>query len=200
MAFNPMEVDGLQILKTLRETSIEQPKRYILIRHFHVSVCCLLLFFFVQRQFKPSAAPSAPSGLVVPPLAPPAPPNPPAPPAVPPLAPPAPPNHPAPPAPKGLPNLGSTCYLNSSVQCLLSFPQFQNYFLPDCYRQGLNAANLNGNSTCFEFLIESEAVYVNRIIPTRSGLKGHAIFWSTCGVLMATKIVGNKHWSSCDRV
>ena len=141
--------------------------------HPHSSLSCLsvlliVIFYFLQRPLKPSAAPSAPSGLVVPPLAPSAPPNPPAPPN--PLAPPAPPN---PPALKGLPNLGNTCYLNTSVQCLLSFPQFQNIFLPDCYRQGLNAANLNGNSTCFEFLIESEAVYVNRIIPTRSGLKGH---------------------------
>lgn len=30
----------------------------------------------------------------------------------------------------GMENLGNTCYMNAIVQCLFSFPEFQNYFYP----------------------------------------------------------------------
>jgi ubiquitin carboxyl-terminal hydrolase 5/13 len=31
----------------------------------------------------------------------------------------------------GMENLGNTCYMNAVVQCLFSFPNFQNYFFPN---------------------------------------------------------------------
>lgn len=38
----------------------------------------------------------------------------------------------------GLQNLGNTCFMNSSIQCLSNIPQLREYFLKDEYKQSLN--------------------------------------------------------------
>jgi len=40
----------------------------------------------------------------------------------------------------GMENLGNTCYMNSVVQCLFSFPEFQNYFYPAALKHLKNCA------------------------------------------------------------
>ena len=52
---------------------------------------------------------------------------------------------------KGLRNLGTTCYLNVAMQCLLYTPQLVNYFLSGLYNQDLLKKRQNASALCEEF-------------------------------------------------
>jgi ubiquitin C-terminal hydrolase len=44
----------------------------------------------------------------------------------------------------GLYNMGNTCYLNSSIQCLSHTPIFRDYFTSKCYLNDINTTNKDG--------------------------------------------------------
>eukprot|EP00931_Biecheleriopsis_adriatica_P055995 TRINITY_DN33195_c0_g1_i1.p1 TRINITY_DN33195_c0_g1~~TRINITY_DN33195_c0_g1_i1.p1 ORF type:complete len:528 (+),score=123.43 TRINITY_DN33195_c0_g1_i1:44-1585(+) len=57
----------------------------------------------------------------------------------------------------GLDNLGSTCYMNSSLQCLSSIPKLRNYFLSERYMEAVNirAKQTKGKlAKCFANLLK----------------------------------------------
>lgn len=52
---------------------------------------------------------------------------------------------------KGLRNLGSSCYLNAALQCLLHAPQLTNYFLSECVQDDLQRKRLNACQVAAEY-------------------------------------------------
>ena len=46
----------------------------------------------------------------------------------------------------GLNNLGNSCYLNTSIQCLSSCWEITNYFLRDIYKNDINENNPLGRN------------------------------------------------------
>eukprot|EP00210_Caulerpa_lentillifera_P000263 g256.t1 len=49
----------------------------------------------------------------------------------------------------GLSNIGNTCYMNSSLQCLLHIPELMHYFLSGTYKDDVNLRNPDGCSGQF---------------------------------------------------
>ena len=60
----------------------------------------------------------------------------------------------------GLFNMGNTCYLNSSIQCLSHTPIFRDYFISKCYLNDINTSNPLGHEG---HLAQVSAVLINSI-------------------------------------
>ncbi|KAL3924603.1 MAG: hypothetical protein SGILL_000945, partial [Bacillariaceae sp.] len=60
----------------------------------------------------------------------------------------------------GLYNMGNTCYLNSSIQCLSHTPIFREYFSSKCYLNDVNTTNLDGYGG---HLAQVTAVLINNL-------------------------------------
>ncbi|KAG7347052.1 ubiquitin carboxyl-terminal hydrolase [Nitzschia inconspicua] len=60
----------------------------------------------------------------------------------------------------GLYNMGNTCYLNSSIQCLSHTPIFKDYFTSKCYLNDINTTNPMGHGG---HLAQVTAVLINNI-------------------------------------
>ena len=60
----------------------------------------------------------------------------------------------------GLFNMGNTCYLNSSIQCLAHTPIFRDYFTSKCYLNDINTSNPLGHEG---HLAQVSAVLINNI-------------------------------------
>jgi len=60
----------------------------------------------------------------------------------------------------GLYNMGNTCYLNSSIQCLSHTPIFRDYFTSKCYLNDINTTNPLGHEGQ---LAQVSAVLINSI-------------------------------------
>jgi len=60
----------------------------------------------------------------------------------------------------GLFNMGNTCYLNSSIQCLSHTPIFRDYFTSKCYLNDINTSNPLGHEG---HLAQVSAVLINSI-------------------------------------
>lgn len=55
----------------------------------------------------------------------------------------------------GLQNLGNTCFMNSSIQCLAHTPKLVDYFLED-YGREINHDNPLGMNVCYLFIHHSQ--------------------------------------------
>eukprot|EP00934_Nitzschia_sp_Nitz4_P003844 Nitzschia sp. Nitz4//scaffold66_size103028//37925//43391//NITZ4_004496-RA/size103028-snap-gene-0.138-mRNA-1//-1//CDS//3329556344//3834//frame0 len=60
----------------------------------------------------------------------------------------------------GLYNMGNTCYLNSSIQCLSHTPIFRDYFTSKCYLKDINTTNPLGHQG---HLAQVSAVLINSL-------------------------------------
>lgn len=60
----------------------------------------------------------------------------------------------------GLFNMGNTCYLNSSIQCLSHTPIFRDYFTSKCYLNDINTSNPLGHEG---HLAQVYAILINNI-------------------------------------
>ena len=60
----------------------------------------------------------------------------------------------------GLYNMGNTCYLNSSIQCLSHTPIFRDYFTSKCYLNDINTTNPLGHQG---HLAQVSAVLINSL-------------------------------------